>query len=199
MYGILKKKVHLEKMKARSKKKLDKVPDYINYYAFEDEDYPEEIVRMIEGHLEERIRQEGNHVKTWAQTNKFAGKSVKRRTLHFYYEPRMEKELQGMYMAYKKKAKSAWIQIYKYESFEDILKKIRERSIAFNKEVETAKQVTSRILKSTSEIEAPSMKSVFMDGAGSQMNSSILSPSTRAITKLDQNDVNIVIVNGHHQ
>jgi hypothetical protein len=198
VYGVLKKTAYNERLKARSKKKADKIPDYIHYYSLEDEDYPDEIVRAIEGHLEERIKQEGNHVKTWALTNKFAGKSVKKRTLHFYYEPRMEKELTGMYRSYKKKAKSSWIQIYKYESFEDILKKIRERSIAYNKEVETAKQVTSRILKSTSEIEAPSMKSIFMDGATSQLNSTILSSSIKAINKLDQNDVNIIIVHGHH-
>lgn len=82
--------------------------------------------------------------------NKFAGKSVKRRTLHFFYEPKMEKELTGLYQSYRKKARSSWIQIYKYDSFEDVLRKIRERSIAFSKEVETARQVTSRLLKSTS-------------------------------------------------
>lgn len=42
------------------------------------------------------------------------------------------------------------------------------------------------------------MKSVFMDGATSQLNSSILSSSIRAINKLDQNDVNIIIVHGQH-
>ena len=30
-----------------------------------------------------------------------------------------------MYNAYKKKTKFSWIQIYKFESFEDILRKIR--------------------------------------------------------------------------
>lgn len=102
-----------------------------------------------------------------------------------------------MYQAYRKKAKSSWIQIYKYETFDDVLKKIRERSIAYSKEVETARQVTSRILKSTSEIEAGSMRSVFPD-ATSQLNSSVLSSSIRAINKLDQNDVNIIIVHGQH-
>lgn len=84
-------------------------------------------------HLEERLKQEGNHVKTWALANKFAGKSVKKRTLHFYYEEKIEKELIGMYNAYKKKAKSSWIQIYKFITFEDILRKIRERTKAYSK------------------------------------------------------------------
>lgn len=61
------------------------MPDYVRYFALDDEDYPEEIVHAIEGHLEERVRQEGNHTKAWALTNKFAGKNVKKRTLHFYY------------------------------------------------------------------------------------------------------------------
>lgn len=185
-------------MKARQKKKAQKIPNYINYYEIEDDDYVEEIVRNIDIHLEERLKQEGNHVKTWALTNKYAGKSVKKRTLHFYYQEKIEKELIGMYNAYKKKSKSSWIQIYKFITFEDILKKIRERTKAYSKQVETAKQVTSRILKSTSEIQSPSSRSIFMEGATSQLNSSILSSSIRAINKVDQNDVNIIIAHGHH-
>jgi hypothetical protein len=196
VYGILKKSVVADKLKARSKKKPEKIPDYVQYYSLDDPDYPEEIVRAIEGHLEERLKQEGHHTKAWALTNKFAGKAVKKRALHFYYEPRMEKELTGMYQAYRKKAKSSWIQIYRYQTFDDILKKIRERSVAFNREVETARQVTSRILKSTSEIEAQSMRSAFPEGG--QMGSSVLTSSIRAINKLDQNDVNIIIVHGQH-
>jgi hypothetical protein len=38
-----------------------------------------------------------------------------------------------MYQAYRKKARSSWIQIYKFESFDDVLKKIRERSLAFSR------------------------------------------------------------------
>lgn len=38
-----------------------------------------------------------------------------------------------MYKAYKKKSKSSWIQIYQYVTFEDVLRKIREREIAVNK------------------------------------------------------------------
>jgi len=37
-----------------------------------------------------------------------------------------------------------------------------------------------------------------MEGATSQLNSSILSSSIRAINKLDQNDVNIIIARGDH-
>ena len=42
------------------------------------------------------------------------------------------------------------------------------------------------------------MRSVFNDGATSQLNSSVISSSIRAINKLDQNDVNIIIVNNRH-
>jgi hypothetical protein len=37
----------------------------------------------------------------------------------------MENELTGLYKAYKKKSNSSWIQIYKYDTFEDVLRKIR--------------------------------------------------------------------------
>jgi len=42
------------------------------------------------------------------------------------------------------------------------------------------------------------MRSVFNDGTTSQLNSSVISSSIRAINKLDQNDVNIIIVNNRH-
>lgn len=54
------------------------------------------------------------------------------------------------------------------------------------------------MLKSSVDIEPLSMKSVFMEGATSQLNSSILGSSIRAINKLDQNDVNIIISRGGH-
>jgi len=44
---------------------------------------------------------------------------------------------------------------------------------------------------------ARSMKSGF-DMGGSQVNTSVLSSSIRAINKLDKNDVNIIICRGHH-
>lgn len=37
-----------------------------------------------------RIREETNHTKTWAITNKYAGKKVKKRTLHFFFEQDLE-------------------------------------------------------------------------------------------------------------
>ena len=37
-----------------------------------------------------------------------------------------------------------------------------------------------------------------IDAMGSQLNSSVLSASIRAINKLDQNDLNIIIVHGYH-
>lgn len=40
----------------------------------------------MEAHLDQRLREEGQHIKTWALSNKFAGKKVKKRTLHFFYE-----------------------------------------------------------------------------------------------------------------
>lgn len=63
----------------------------MEYFYFGEEDYPMKICQLMEQHLDLRIRQEGNHVKTWALTNKFADKKVKKRTLHFYYEASMEK------------------------------------------------------------------------------------------------------------
>lgn len=112
----------------------------------------------------------------------------------------MEAELTGLYKTYKKKCKSSWIQMYHYSAFEDVLRKIREREVAATKEQDLAKKmtsklVTSKLMKSTSEI--GSMRSGF-DGASSQLNSSMLGSSIRAINKLDKNDVNIIICLEQH-
>lgn len=47
VYGLLRKAAYLDKVKARSKKKLDKIPDYINYYEIENDSYVEEIGKNI--------------------------------------------------------------------------------------------------------------------------------------------------------
>ena len=39
----------------------------------------------------------------------------------------MEAEFTGIYKSFKKKSKASWLQIYPYKTFEDVLKKIRER------------------------------------------------------------------------
>ncbi len=56
VYGLLQKSVATERQKARSKKKIEG-PDYVQYFSKDDADYPYEIVRQIEMHLEERLRQ----------------------------------------------------------------------------------------------------------------------------------------------
>lgn len=86
VYGILKKQDYDEKIKVRSKKKIDAIPDYVDYFYFDEQDYPQKIVAAMEAHLDVRLREEGQHLKTWALTNKFAGKKIKKRTLHFFYE-----------------------------------------------------------------------------------------------------------------
>lgn len=47
-------------------------------------------------------------------------------------------------------------------------------------------------------VSARSMRSG-IDMGGSQVNTSVLSSSIRAINKLDKNDVNIIICRGHHK
>ncbi len=86
VYGILKKQEYEEKMKIRSKKRVDAIPDFIEYFYFDEPDYPQRIEAAMEAHLDQRLREEGQHIKTWALSNKFAGKKVKKRTLHFFYE-----------------------------------------------------------------------------------------------------------------
>ena len=66
-----------------------------------------------------------------------------------------------------------------------------------------AKRVTSKImsqinLDNPSFMSMKSMKSG-MDVMGSQLNSSVLSTSIRAIQKLDKNDLNIIICRGDHE
>ena len=80
-----------------------------------------------------------------------------------------------------------------------MLKKIREREVVQIKEVDIAIRATSKILQSQSIIEPTSIKSgIMMEGMGSQLNSSVLGASIRAINKLDQNDLNIIIIHGYH-
>jgi hypothetical protein len=50
VYGIVKRSILAERQKARSKKKLEGA-DYVQYFATDNPDYPEEICRAIEGHL----------------------------------------------------------------------------------------------------------------------------------------------------
>jgi hypothetical protein len=50
VYGLLKRSVVADRQKARSRKKLEGA-DYVQYFANDDQDYPDEIVRAIEGHL----------------------------------------------------------------------------------------------------------------------------------------------------
>lgn len=45
----------------------------------------------------------------------------------------MEQEFTGIYKTYKKKSKSSWLQIYPFKTFEDVLKKIREREVVQTK------------------------------------------------------------------
>ena len=61
----------------------------------------------------------------------------------------MESEFTGIYKAFKKKSKSAWLQIYQFKNFEDVLKKIREREVSQTKEFEIARKATSKIMTSS--------------------------------------------------
>lgn len=47
VYGILKKQDYEDKIKARSKKRVDIIPDYIDYFYFDEPDYPQKMVFAI--------------------------------------------------------------------------------------------------------------------------------------------------------
>jgi hypothetical protein len=57
----------------------------------------------------------------------------------------MEAELTSLYKNYKHKSKTSWIQIHAFNNFDDVLRKIREREIANQKEIDTVRRVTSKI------------------------------------------------------
>jgi 23S rRNA pseudoU1915 N3-methylase RlmH len=114
----------------------------------------------------------------------------------------MEQEFTGIYKTYKKKNKSSWLQIYSFRTFEDVLKKIREREVNQAKEIDVARRATSKLMSEMSINEPVSMKSMMksgiMDAMGSQLNSSVIASSIKAINKLDKNDLNVIICNGSH-
>ncbi len=58
----------------------------------------------------------------------------------------MEQEFTGIYKTYKKKSKSSWLQIYPFRTFEDVLKKIREREVVQTKELDVARKATSKLM-----------------------------------------------------
>ena len=77
-------------MKFKSKKRVDADPEYIEYFDIIEGEYPQLIVRKIDDHLTARLKEENQHIKTWAISNKYANKKIKKRTLHFFYQDVME-------------------------------------------------------------------------------------------------------------
>ena len=63
--------------------------------------------------------------------------------------------------------------------------------------MDVARKATSKIMSELN-FEPVSMKSGIMEAMGSQISTSVLSTSIRAINKLDKNDLNIIICNGYH-
>jgi hypothetical protein len=45
--GILKNSAYLDKIKIRSKKRFDKVPDYVHYFSLDNPDISKEIFNLI--------------------------------------------------------------------------------------------------------------------------------------------------------
>lgn len=72
MYGILPKNAYENKKNLRSRKRIDQVPEYVDYFCEDDKEFPETISRLMEEHLNLQLRLEGAHVKTWAISQKFA-------------------------------------------------------------------------------------------------------------------------------
>ncbi len=74
--------------------------------------------------------------------------------------------------------------------------------MAQTKELDVARRATSKIMSEVQAMEPVSMKSMMksgiMDMMGSQLNSSVLTSSIRAINKLDKDDLNIIICNNSH-
>ena len=43
-------------MKARSKKRIDATSEYVDYFYYDELDYPQKIVNAVENHLDVRLR-----------------------------------------------------------------------------------------------------------------------------------------------
>ena len=71
----------------------------------------------MEEHLEVKLKEENQNIKSWAITNRYTNKNVKKRTLHFFYQEFMEQEFTSIYKNYRKKTKSSWLQIYPFKNF----------------------------------------------------------------------------------
>lgn len=105
-----------------------------------------------------------------------------------------------MYKKYNKKSKSSWLQIHPYSSFYEIVKSIKQREALSIKEADKATQMaqelTSRLIKSRSQIDIFSMKSISNSFDNSQI---LLTSSIQTGAKLNQDDVNVIIARTHFE
>lgn len=58
----------------------------MHYYSVDDTEVSAEICTLISEHLELKLKHEDDHIKSWALSNKYAQKKVKRRTVHIYFD-----------------------------------------------------------------------------------------------------------------
>ena len=80
----------------------------------------------MEDKLAIRLKNEGDKVKNWALSNKFAQKEKKKSNLHFYIQSNLISELSKMQKFYQKK-KYKWIQIHEFKDFSDIISSLSNR------------------------------------------------------------------------
>ena len=84
------------------------------------------------------------------------------------------------------------MQIHPYSSFLDVVKSIKQREVLNIREADKAQQIaqdmTSKLIRSRSQIELGSMKSLALID-----NSQLFSSSVQAVTKLNKDDVNVII------
>lgn len=67
--------------------------------------------------LNNKLRREGNRVKTWALKNKYKQKKPKRERLYIYIEDILKDKLAGVYKRFRKRNGFKWTQLKGFSTF----------------------------------------------------------------------------------
>ena len=174
--------------KKKQRKKLKKDPNSKIFYEINQEtDFTEdvgEVLKDMEEKLAIRLRNEGDKVKNWALSNKFAQKEKKKTNLHFYIQSNLISELSKLQQKLKK-TKYKWIQIHEYKDFSDIISNLSNREENMIEEMEMVSQVFSSKLIPTSKI-IPTSK---LSPEKSQLNSNLFKSQANIGSVLNTSNV----------
>lgn len=197
--GILTDDYYRKKTKDRSQTRIDKRLPYVHYFSKNNNAYPQKVVELITEHLEDRIRQEEEYMRTWALNNKYADKSIKRTTVTIYYDKTIEKKLADLYKTYKKKSRSAWLQVYPFSTFDSLVQSIQSREKSNKSDMKEVKNLTLRktdglFFKTQNSLTDPQASMLNGTSESSQNKKSVIASSLNNINRLTRSNENIILV-----